>query len=50
MIHRRVAIIVAAIVAVFFGGTVGYMIIEGWSFNEALYMTIIHSDREIHGE
>jgi len=41
MIHRRVAIIVAAIFTVFFGGTVGYMMIEGWSISEALYMTII---------
>ncbi len=29
------------IVLVIFGGTVGYQIIEGWSFIEALYMTII---------
>ena len=50
MIHRRVAIIVVAIVAVFFGGTVGYMIIEGWSFNEALYMTIITVSTVGYGE
>lgn len=50
MIHRRVAIIVIAIVAVFLGGTVGYMIIEGWSFNEALYMTIITISTVGYGE
>ncbi len=50
MIHRRVAIIVVAIIAVFFGGTVGYMIIEGWSFNEALYMTIITISTVGYGE
>jgi voltage-gated potassium channel len=41
MIHRRVAIIVAAIITVIFGGMIGYMMIEGWSISEALYMTII---------
>jgi voltage-gated potassium channel len=50
MIHRRVAIIVIAIIAVFLGGTVGYMIIEGWSFNEALYMTIITISTVGYGE
>jgi voltage-gated potassium channel len=33
----RVAVILAVIVA---GGTIGYMLIEGWSFLDALYMTI----------
>lgn len=41
MIHKRVLIIFAAIIAVFFVGTAGYMSIEGWSYSEALYMTII---------
>jgi len=50
MVYRRVAIIVIAIVAVFFGGTVGYMVIEGWSFNEAVYMTIITVSTVGYGE
>jgi len=50
MIHRRIAIIVAAIVVVFFGGTVGYMVIEGWSFDEAVYMTIITISTVGYGE
>jgi voltage-gated potassium channel len=41
MVYRRVAIIAVAIITVFFGGTAGYMMIEGWSISEALYMTII---------
>ena len=35
---RRGIIILASIIAT---GTVGYMLIEGWSFSEAIYMTII---------
>ncbi len=41
MVQKRIAIIIAAIIAVFLIGTAGYMMIEGWSTSEALYMTII---------
>ncbi|UCF70050.1 MAG: potassium channel protein [candidate division WOR-3 bacterium] len=41
MIRRRAAIIVAGILLVIFAGTAGYMMIEGWSVSEALYMTVI---------
>jgi voltage-gated potassium channel len=41
MVHKRIATIIIAIITVIFGGTIGYTIIEGWPFNEALYMTII---------
>lgn len=41
MFHKRIATIIIAIITVIFGGTIGYTIIEGWPFNEALYMTII---------
>ena len=41
MVQKRILIIIAAIVVVFLAGTVGYMMIEGWSSSEALYMTII---------
>ncbi len=50
MIYRRIAIIIIAIVAVFLGGTIGYMVIEGWSFNEAFYMTIITVSTVGYGE
>jgi voltage-gated potassium channel len=41
MIYRRFAIIFFLIILVFFGGTMGYQLIEGWSFIESFYMTII---------
>jgi voltage-gated potassium channel len=41
MMHKRVATIAIAIIIVFLGGMTGYVAIEGWSFGEALYMTII---------
>lgn len=41
MVNKRAVIIAVAIIAVFAGGTAGYMAIEGWSYTEALYMTII---------
>ncbi|UCG29940.1 MAG: potassium channel protein [candidate division WOR-3 bacterium] len=50
MMYRRIAIIITAIVAVFLGGTIGYMVIEGWSFNEAFYMTIITVSTVGYGE
>ncbi|MCK4940985.1 potassium channel protein [candidate division WOR-3 bacterium] len=41
MVHKQVAAIIILITIVIVGGTVGYRIIEGWPYNEALYMTII---------
>jgi len=38
---RRIAILFAGVVLVLAGGTAGYMFLEGWSFFEALYMTVI---------
>jgi len=36
-----VKIVVLLLIALVLGGTLGYMLIEGWSFDESLYMTII---------
>jgi len=41
MVYQKFVLTIILIVLVIFGGTVGYQIIEGWSFIEALYMTII---------
>jgi voltage-gated potassium channel len=41
MIQKRLATIVILFFAVIILGMIGYKIIEGWSFNEALYMTFI---------
>ena len=41
MLYQKFVLTIILIVLVIFGGTVGYQIIEGWSFIEALYMTII---------
>lgn len=41
MIQKRLATIVILFFAVIILGMIGYQIIEGWSFNEALYMTFI---------
>jgi len=41
MVQKRITTIIIAFITVIFGGTIGYTIIEGWPFNEALYMTII---------
>ncbi len=41
MLHKRFGIILILITSVILGGTFGYHIIEGWSFGEALYMTVI---------
>jgi voltage-gated potassium channel len=38
---RRLVWVVAALVGVVVYGTVGYIVLEGWDFLEALYMTII---------
>ncbi len=43
MQRQRVRVATAAILllALFFGGTAGYVLIEGWSISESLYMTVI---------
>ena len=41
MIYQKFGLIIILIILVIFGGTAGYQIIEGWTFIEALYMTII---------
>ena len=38
---RHLAISIALSLIIIFSGTAGYMIIEGWRFLDALYMTII---------
>ncbi len=37
----RLRISLMVIVVIVGGGTIGYMILEGWSFLDSLYMTII---------
>jgi len=44
---RRGLIILASIIA---AGTIGYMHIEGWSFDEAIYMTVITISTVGYGE
>lgn len=44
---RRGIIILASIIA---AGTIGYMHIEGWSFSEAIYMTVITISTVGYGE
>jgi len=44
---RRGIIILASIIV---AGTIGYMHIEGWSFNEAIYMTVITISTVGYGE
>ncbi|MCK4252331.1 potassium channel protein [candidate division WOR-3 bacterium] len=41
MIYQKFGLIIILIILVIFGGTAGYQIIEGWTFIEALYMTVI---------
>lgn len=38
---RRVLTAAAALVLITLGGAAGYMLVEGWSFEDALYMTVI---------
>ena len=38
---RRLAWIILALFVVFVAGVVGYMVLEGWGFGDALYMTVI---------
>jgi voltage-gated potassium channel len=52
--HRvtGISLALALLAAIFVGGVVGYMVIEGWSFWDAFYMTVITVTtvgyREIH--
>ncbi len=39
--HLRFIIAAALILCVIFGGVLGFMFIEGWSFSDSLYMTMI---------
>jgi voltage-gated potassium channel len=41
MIYDRLFKVIAALAAVFLAGVVGYSLIEGWSFFDSLYMTVI---------
>jgi voltage-gated potassium channel len=41
MIYQKFGLIIILIILVIFGGTAGYQLIEGWTFIEALYMTVI---------
>lgn len=40
-VFRRVLRVVLALVGIMAAGALGYMVIEGWSFLDALYMTVI---------
>ena len=44
---RRAALALGAIVV---GGTAGYMVLEGWGFLDALYMTMITISTVGYGE
>ena len=39
--RRRFILIAIAILAIIMAGTAGYMIIEGWSFSDAIFMAVI---------
>jgi len=39
--YRHILLATAAIFGILFLGTAGYMLIEGWSMNDAVYMTVI---------
>jgi voltage-gated potassium channel len=41
MLYQKLGLTILLIILVIFAGTVGYRIIEAWTFVEALYMTII---------
>ncbi|MFC1945675.1 potassium channel family protein [Chloroflexota bacterium] len=40
-VRKRILTVIYALVTVIFVGIIGYMIIEGWSFLDALYMVVI---------
>ncbi len=39
--HRRLAGVIGLLLVVLFAGTVGYVLIEGWTWFDAFYMTVI---------
>lgn len=41
LLYRRFAILIILIISVILGGTVGYHLIEKWSFVESFYMIVI---------
>ncbi len=50
MVSARLLHIVLLLVAVIGGGTVGYVVIEGWSAFDALYMTVTTVSSVGYGE
>ncbi len=42
-LERRIVVLLVALVGVLAVGTLGYMLIEGWSGLDALYMTVTPS-------
>jgi len=49
-LHRRLSIILSLGFCLLLSGTIGYMIIEEWSWTEALYMTVITLSTVGYGE
>ena len=47
---RGPSLAIALLVAVLVGGTLGYVVIEGWSAWDALYMTITRSEERRVGK
>ncbi len=39
--ERRLRVLIAVVILIIGGGTLGYMLIEGWSLLDSLYMTVI---------
>lgn len=39
MLHSRTARLVSMLIGIALVGALGYMVLEGWSFSEAMYMT-----------
>ncbi len=41
MLHSRTAWLVSMLIGIALVGALGYMVLEGWSFSEVMYMTVI---------